>query len=377
MKKELLYILLPLIAGCKSTTDNNTTPTAAPQPQTENNVVIFTDAQVKTANIKWDTLHTANLAHRVECSGEIIPGVQANAYVSMPYGGIVNRILVTHHQSVQQGQPLAIISDAEYITMQQEYLEAKTNVNLTQKELQRQQTLIASEATSHRNLQQAENAHESAKAALSAARAKISLLGIDMKLLDNGHIAPVIALKAPISGEITDINVTLGGHAQAGEAMFLITRTSDNLIELKVYEKDIPHINCGDIVEYTTVGQDKHLHTATITSISSVVNNDNRAITVLAKPTTNNAVLKQGMFINATINTSPRDVKVVPERSIVGNENEKGIFTVINDTTFRFIPVQIGDESKGLAELINAKDIKTNQRIVTHGAYYIESLRTN
>ena len=78
--------------------------------------------------------------------------------VTSPFGGYVVSSNVIPGQQVKVGQVLGVIENPEYIVLQQDYLLAKNEFELLEKNAKRQEELAASHATSEKNFEEVKSA---------------------------------------------------------------------------------------------------------------------------------------------------------------------------------------------------------------------------
>ena len=143
---------------------------------------------------------------------------------------------------VKKGEVLAVLEDQLYINLQQEYLLTKTKMALAEKEYNRQNIMYQSQATSDKILQQSENDLQILKINLNAMSEKLKIIHIDPGKLSETTISSKVYLYSPIQGFVTHVNVNIGKYVNPTEVLFELVNPADIHLNLKVFEKDIPHL---------------------------------------------------------------------------------------------------------------------------------------
>ena len=115
-------------------------------------------------------------------------------------GGVIRKIFVIEGQSVKKGQALALIENADLVSIQQGYLTAKNAFSYTAAELQRQKELDEANAGIKKKLQEAQANYNTEKARITTLEAQLRQLGINPAAVSNGNIATQVRVSAPISG---------------------------------------------------------------------------------------------------------------------------------------------------------------------------------
>ena len=113
-------------------------------------------------------------------------------------------------------------------------------------QLERAQILYDKGAVAKSALEQAEDAEQDAKVDLNAANEQLRLLGVD-----KDHPSGIVDVTAPISGVITDQQVTNAAGVQglAGPNPFTISDLSYVWIICDVYENDLDAVHIGEYAD--------------------------------------------------------------------------------------------------------------------------------
>lgn len=83
---------------------------------------------------------------------------------------------------------------------------------------------------------------------------QIQILDQNIQLASNSD-SPIIPIKAPISGHITDVAVHIGTMVDPSQSMFTIVDNSKMHVDLLVYEKDLFKVKTGQTVRFVLTNQ--------------------------------------------------------------------------------------------------------------------------
>ena len=191
--KTIKYIFLnvTLFSGLLTISCGN----KKPEPVTEEkkktpaDEVILTTDQYKVAGIETGTIEMRNLRNVIKVNGIIDVPPQNVVSVSAPMGGYLKSAGLLPGQAIRKGEVLAVIENATFIEMQQEYLEAKSRMVFVTQELKRQEELRKQEVNAAKTLQQVSSEYNVLKAKMSGLEQKLSLIGIGTASLEPGKIS--------------------------------------------------------------------------------------------------------------------------------------------------------------------------------------------
>lgn len=373
MKKKL-YILSLLtvsffISSCakKETAKNEVTETTKNTSNIELN-----DKQLSLSEIETGNTEVQELAHMVTGNGFMELPPENMATISLPISGRIVKVFVTIGDKVKKGQTLAEVEHPEFIQLQKEYLESKSNYTASKSEYERISDLANDNISSTKQLQESRNKYETAKANFEASKASLSLIQVSPETIDQKGVQSRFAIKSPIEGSVTSTSLNLGKSVSPGESLFDIINKSHMHVNLQIFENDLPHIALGDRVEFNLISHPDQKFDAEIQYIGEKVDPDNRSVEVIAHILKPQEVFKEGMYVNGTIHTQKRTVATLPETAIINRDNQWFAF-IKKGNSFEEVRVHKGAEMNGLVEILNPQDFPNNNSVVTKGAYYIES----
>lgn len=352
-----------LLSAC-----GNETKTAQTQTeQTPSAIVTLTNEQYKNAGIETGKLSTKNISSLLKVNGKIDVPPQSMVSVSVPLGGYLKSTKLLAGMHINKGEVLAVMEDAQYIQLQQDYLTAKAQFVLTESEYNRQKELNQSKATSDKVFEQAKASWQTQLVLIKSLEEKLKLIGLNPQKLKADNISNSINIYSPITGFVSAVNVNIGKYVNPSDVLFELVNPSDIHLTLSVFEKDINKLSIGQkLFAYTNTNPDKK-YDCEIILISKNLSNQNSAEVHCHFEQYDKSLLP-GMFMNAEIELSGNNAAALPSEAIVRFENKQYVFIAKDNNQFEMLEVKIGNNENGFTELIISEELK-NQTFVTKGAY--------
>jgi cobalt-zinc-cadmium efflux system membrane fusion protein len=218
-----------------------------------------------------------------------------------------------------------MVENMVFIELQQSYLETKAKFSFAEIEYKRHSELYKENVYSEKNLQQVETEYKTLKSQLKGLEQKLLVIGIDPGALTEDNITSALPLKAPISGYVRTVNVNIGKYVDATDILFEIVDSREMILELTLFEKDVPLVSVGQHLTFVTPNDPGTVYEGTIYQAGRTLDNDKtaKAYARIANP---GGKLLSGMYINAEIETASKQVAAVPTESVVEFNSEFYIF---------------------------------------------------
>ncbi len=384
----ILAALALTVTGCGKKAEK-TEATEEHHEESSTNVEI-TDAQYKTAGIEIGKIETRVLSGTIRVNGKLDVPPQQLVSVSIPMGGILKSTELLEGSLVRKGQVIAVMEGQEYIDLQENYLDIKSQLEYAQADYQRQQTLSAENANAQKVLQQSKASYSSLKAKSEALAQKLKLLNISIKSLEERGIQSTITIYAPISGYVTQVNANIGKFVSPSEMLFEIVDTEHLHAELTVYEKDVRKLKIGQKVRFTLANETTE-RTAKVYLIGREISKE-RTVQIHCHIDRVDREMLPGMFLTAYVESGGQDLPSLPDEAIVDFEGNKYIFMAVeshpkkqhehdekeseqekqelgDEHLFKMVAVQTGVSEQGFTEVALPVNAEPNSRIVLKGAY--------
>jgi cobalt-zinc-cadmium efflux system membrane fusion protein len=365
MKSRLTYsILLAFLVACTSKVEKGAAETK--KSEAVSNVVSLTKAQLDIGKIAIGSLQTTKMQKIIKVNGFIDVPPQNMVSISIPMGGYVKQANLIPGEKVSKGAVLALLEDASYVSLQQDYLTAKSKLVFLEADYNRQKALNVSKTSSDRQFQLATSEYESQKYLVKSLSEKLQLMGIVPTSLNENNISKSISFRSPISGYVTKVNVNAGKYVAPTDVLFEIMDPSDLHARLIVFENDATALKSGNKVTFTVNNKLDKTYDAKVHLVTPNIENE-RTTEVHCDVVTANTGLFPGTFINAQIELNDVNVSALPAASIVKWQNKTYVFVERDSLTYEMVPVVAGMESKGMIEITSG--ISVDQKVVVANAY--------
>jgi cobalt-zinc-cadmium efflux system membrane fusion protein len=342
--------------------------------------VELTDEQFKVANVTLGRIEMKMLSGTIKVNGMLDVPPQNLVSVSVPIGGFLKSTELLQGMKVKKGEVIAVIQNADYIQVQQDYMDNKSQLEFLEAEYKRQEELAKENVNSQKALLLAKTQYQSMMAKVSGSRSKLALLGINVNQVESGNFQNSITLYAPINGYVTQVNVNIGMFVNPTDIMFKIVDTEHLHAELTVFEKDVPKLKIGQKVRFTLANETTE-RIATIYLIGREIRED-RTVRIHCHLDKEDIELLPGMYLKAYVEAGTQNVTALPDKAIVNFEGNDYVFLSIPPHKkgmhfFKMVRVTKGVTELGYTEVQLPKDISAENLIVIDGAYDILSKMKN
>lgn len=366
MKRYITAYILgsALLVSCSNnpTTTNETTAT-----EEQHALVTLTQEEITLAGIETGNIETKVISNIVLASGMLDAPPTNKVSISAPMQGVVKNTSVLQGTHVNKGEVIAELQHADYIQLQQDYLDFAGQLEYLQAEYKRQGDLASEQVNAQKTAQQAKAAYTTVLAKTQGLKAKLQLIGIDPKQLEKDGIQTAIKIKSPISGYITKVNVNLGSYVTPAEIMFVVVNTEHLHAELTIFEKDIMQIKEGQKV-FFTLGNEATQRTAHVHLIGREIRPD-RSVQIHCHIDKEDKQLIPGTYLKAQIETTNEQAPALPNEAIVGYEGKDFVFVQTATLTFEMVGIEKGNSENGFTTIVSSEKPLNNVKIVTKGAY--------
>lgn len=352
------------IVSCKS---DKKEPQNDIEANKQENSIVLTNEQVKNAGLVVGNPQEKNVKGILNLQGTVTVPPKSVVSISIPLGGYIKKTDLIAGMHVKKGQLLAVVEDMQYIQLQQDYLTAKEKFQLSQSEFNRQKELNAKKASSDKLYEQTATEMQTQRINMASLAQKLALLGIAPKTLTSSNISKTIAILSPINGLVSKVNVNVGKYISPTDMLFELMETSDVVLVMNAFEKDVHLLSVGQTVTAFTNSNPSKKYIAKIAYINQSLNGD-RAAEVVCKINQYDASLLPGLFINAEAEFENEKALTVPEDAVVRWQGKFFVFTHTGNNNYKMIPVAPGTINEGYRQ-IKSDLINSSSKIVTKNAY--------
>lgn len=267
--------------------------------------------------------------------------------------------------------------------------QARTRLAQAQRELRRSQNLLEVGAAPRKRVEEAQSAVKVIEDEIASADKQVALLGDQIRAARAGQNifrspslrqpSRTFPLISPVTGIIDQIKATSGQQVESGAELLNLVNLSTVLLEAQVFEKDLPAIRESTRASFTSsalLGEVYTIGTADgdgkLLSIGQTVNDQTRTVPVIYEVKNPFNRLKDGHFVEITIDTSgDRKVLAVPKSAVAREQGETFVFVFDGGETFERRPVALGAEGADFYEVVSG--LKEGERVVIEGVYQLRT----
>ncbi len=309
-------------------------------------------------------------ARKLRVTGTVAPDVSRSVPVISVASGRVVEIGARLGDSVKKGQLLLRVQSADLSAAFSDYRKALADEQLTRTQVERAKDLYDRGAVSLNDLQIAQDADAKAKVDVENTREHVRVLGGDID-----HPAAIVDIRAPISGVITDQQVTnAAGVAGLGSPNpFTISDLSSLWILCDVFENDMSDVHLGEKAEIRLNAYPDKVFRGVISNIGPVLDPNQRTAKVRIE-VRNSGLMRPGMFVTAVFRGKAAEAHTkVPATAILHLHDQDWVYVPLEGKKFRRVPVAGGEMLPGgVQELI--KGVNVGQRVIANALEFQNSV---
>ena len=385
--------------------------------QGDPNRTVLSDAAVKLMDVQTTPVAAMFPQAEIRMVGKIDFDETKLAYITAWVPGRLDRLFVDYTGvPVRKGDHMVELYSPELLSAQEELLAGIRAV----KELKDSDVPIVRQSTLDM---------------VKAAREKLRLWGLASEQIEavekSGKASDHITIRSPTGGIVIHKNAQQGMYVKTGDRIYTIADLTSIWVNLRAYESDLMWLRYGQKVKFTSVAYPGEKFSGTISFIDPVLDPRTRTVKVRVNASNADGRLKPGMFVKAAVHTKiaaggkvmdaalagkwicpmhPSVIKdgpakcdicgmdivpaeslgyvsgagaiegvkplVIPASAALLTGKRAVVYVRVKDTpkpTFELRTVELGLRAGGY--YIVRKGLKVGERVVTNGAFAIDSER--
>lgn len=368
-----LALLLVGAAAC-----HRSSSAAAPQPPAGE--AWLSPQQVKNANLVVAPVADQDVGGAVVTSGRVTFDDLRVAHVFSPVTGRVVRIDAQPGQRLKKGAALATIESPDVGSAFSDLAKAHADLEAAERDYERQKDLYDAHAASQKDYETALNNFQKARAELSRAQKKASLLskgGAD-------SVTQQYTLRAPIDGEVVSRNISPGmevvGQYSQGNAveLFTIGELDRVWVMADVFEMDLGRVKAGARVTVHVVAYPNRVFVGKVDLVAGQLDPNTRTAKVRCAIDNPDRALKPEMYATVSVAVAERKQLAIPRSAMLRLGDQTVVFVESGrapDGLIRFErrPVAV-DEDEGGDFLPVTHGLQRGEKLVTSGAILLAGL---
>lgn len=387
MKNIILIYLFAVIALLSSCSEEKKVAEKDSNEVTKNNdIVELSENQLATLNIKFAKADRRQIVENIYLNGKVKPLPNLSATVSSNIEGKVDKIFVIEGDIVRKGQALMTLTSMRLIELQNEYLTAKSEADFATIELKRQEELIKNNVGALVDLQTAEAKYKAAVSHEKTIHAKLDLLGVNLKNLQDPKTAVVssaVTIPSPIDGYVVKLPVSVGALASEQTILAELVNVNELHAEIYVYDKDIDLVQEGQTVEIDFINHSFESVKGKVQNIARSIDPETKAIEVhVTFNPPKGALVLPGMSVRAIVlNKKAQDITAhaVPLAAVWQEEDNYFVFGTESPSggkmRIKKYKVNLGDKDENFTEIIFPNTMPENLIIAQNNVAALEMQR--
>jgi membrane fusion protein, heavy metal efflux system len=382
----LLLVVTFLCAACSR---------SSPPATNSTNAQTSAAASPAIQPIETEIVNPQTITGTILATGKILAAEDRTAVIGPVNAGRIVRLYAGQGSRVRKGQRLADLESADIDQAESDYLKALADaenanrtaaaeIKLAQETYDRTKLLYEKTIVPGKNLQSAEHDLEvakaagassiaSTKAALTAARRRLLILGMSNAAIDalskKQDLGAVFSLNSPIDGIVVERNASLGATVGTDANLFKIIDISRVWVDANVFEKDLDRVRNGQEVKLTVTAFPGSTFSGRVILISTVVDPDTRTVKVRTEVPNPDGRLKPDMFANVQIVTDlNRSAISIPQSAVLDDGGKSVVFVAENDGYKKRVVTE-GIKGNDRVEIIDG--LKAGDKVVIKGNYLL------
>jgi len=361
LAKALFLTVSLFLAGCG---EGKGDPKAeAPPPTTvehEQDLNVVQVSHPEQFPLATAAVHLAS--SQLTVTGTVNPDISRTVPVISIATGRVVEIHARLGDAVKKGQLLLRVQSADMSGAFSDYRKAVADEKLARIQFERAKLLYDKGAISLNDFQTAEDVENKAQVDVENTTERLRVLGGSID-----HPAPIVDIRAPVSGVITDQQVTnaAGVAGLSSPNPFTIADLSYVWILCDVYENDLANVHIGETADIRLNAYPEKVFTGRISNIGPVLDPALRTAKVRIE-VRNPGLMRVGMFVTATFHGQKKETHAtVPAAAILHLHDRDWVYVPAGDKKFRRVEVTAGEAlPEKMQEILSG--IQPGQQVVTN-----------
>lgn len=312
--------------------------------------LMLTDSQIRLANISIQKVSMQPVGQTIFVNGRLAINAELSEVISSRISGRIDKLFVKEAgRVIRKGEPLYQLYSETLLTLQREFLLAKEQSD---------------------RLGRSGDRYE---AFLEASRQKLLLYGLTEGQIDqlarNGNVKPEITFLAPVSGVISELNVTEGQYVGEGNPLVRIDNLSKLWVEAELYPSERTLVKIGDMVRVELNGTTPA--EARVEFLNPEFRTNSQIVTMRASLPNEELTFAPGMHAQITFTHSAKNALAVPVDGVIRDGLGAHVYVQRGRNTFRPVEVSTGIENFDKVEIV--KGLAEGDTVAVSGAYLLYS----
>lgn len=316
-------------------------------------------------------------------TGEVKLNENLAVHISPRVAGVIESVAVDIGATVKAGDELFAVSSLDFGRALIDYERSRALTALSEKNYEREKTLVAQKASSEQELIAAQMAHEQQRTEFKAAEQALHVMGLtedDVGKLKDGVHGPAatrLAVRSPFKGTIVEKHAVIGELVEPGKDVMLVADLTTMWVWANVHERDLAAMikarESGPIpVAVTGSAYKGRSFSGQMDYIGVTVDEQTRTVKVRATVKNADLALRPGMFCEVRAELgAEEEILAVPRDAVLSDEGRDFVFAHWKDDYYMRRFITKGRDFPDVIEIRGG--LKAGERIVQEGAFIMKS----
>jgi RND family efflux transporter MFP subunit len=351
-------LLLLGIAGCGGAAPEAASP-ASPTADAQGRIRL-SPAQLANLGIRSAPAQAAQAAPLTGLPAEVTVPLASSAQVSMPYAGVVTRVLVDEGETVRRGQPMLRVQSRELIAVQADLARAQAESGLAAQQARRDGVLEQEGLIPAARAQESRARAQVASASVQQARASLA------QLRPSGGAAGEFELLAPQAGRVLHRQVKPGQALEALAPAFTLAADDRLDVEFAVPVELARQLRVGQAVALPGGVQ------AAVAAVGGDADVGAQSLRVRAQLAPGSGLLP-GQQLDVTLHLPvPAGAVLVPAAALLQEGDAHVLFVRDGDAWHALNVRQLGGDGQQVVVL--GEGLRAGMQVATAGANLLKSM---
>jgi membrane fusion protein, heavy metal efflux system len=277
--------------------------------------------------------------------------------------GRVRSLDVALGDRVAAGQTLAVIDSPDLAQAYDDDEKAADTLQLTTRNLERQEGQHKIGAASDRDLDQARSDHAQAAAEYGRTQSRLRALGV---AIDHKERSRLLVVRSPFSGSVTSLTIAAGNMINdPTQPIMTVADLSTVWVSAMVAEKDMRRVFRQQDAQVAVDAYPDDALKGQVLFVSDVVEADSHRVKARIAFSNPRYILKPGMFATVRLFDPSRSRIVVPASALLMNNDRTTVFVEVAPWTFERRTVDAELQEGSMATLHSG--LQSGERVVVQG----------
>lgn len=366
---------LALVAGgallAMRSSDPHAGAEAAPErvtPWLESGHIHFPASFAEREKIDFTTAMETDLTPSLYVTGSVTWDARRVAALGARIQGRLRTLTKVEGEPVAAGEVVAELESVELGRAQAEVLKVRAREQVAKLDAERERKLADAKVSAERDAQFALANAEALSAERIAAEKAVEALGGTV-----GGELGVLKLKSPLAGRVVEVKTRRGETVEPSDTVMLVADLSKVWVELTVFERDLPAVREGDVVDIRLPGERAALLHGKVVHVSQSLDAETRAGHARVELDNSQGHLRVGQSVTGTVHASgPRDrLLTVPRQAVTRIDGTPTVFVKVSDTAVEPRGIKLGAEDARSVAVVEG--LNEGEVVVTSGVLALKA----